>query len=86
MLNSPAIIITTGSAGGVGPVNQAGGSHTYSSRWAKPLAVSGIDTGTTRPGSVGATVPRSAASPALGTVFGNGAALTWAHASSVVVT
>ncbi len=49
VLNSPPIIITTGGAGGAAPANQAGGRYTYSVRCLKPLAESGIRTGTTTP-------------------------------------
>src|ERR1700752_1513405 len=45
LLNSPAIIITTGRGGGAVPVNQIGGGETYSRRCLNALPPPGVLTG-----------------------------------------
>ena len=70
---------------GRGPgANHAGGSQTSSSRWAKPLAVSGIVTLTTAP--VGCGEPIIDGSAAGSTWSGSAPALTSAQPSWTVVT
>ncbi len=70
---------------GRGPgANHAGGSQTSSSRWAKPLAVSGIATLTTAP--VGRAVPIIAGRAAASTWSGNAPAETSPQPSCTVVT
>src|ERR1700738_159012 len=79
VLNSPAIIITTGSLGAFG-TNHAGGRYTNSVRCLNCDASSGMVTGTSAP-CAGAPLPRMAMTVVRSVSSGSGPAVTSLHAA-----
>src|SRR4029077_46430 len=82
VLNSPAIIMTTGSFGAFA-ANHAGGRYTSSVRCLKPDASSGMVTGTSAP-CAGAPLPRIAMTVFRSVSSGSGPAVNSFHAAWTV--